>query len=516
VNVLKPYLENTVRTLLANGVSQREIARKTGVDRKTIRKYQGCAEHAEAKSSSPATGEGASPAQNPPPRPPTSAQWARSQCEAHREWIEAQVRLGRNAMAIYQELVDTRGFAARYNSVKRFCAKLRKREPEQFDRLEFAPGEEAQVDYGEGALTVHPVSGKYRRPRLFVMTLRFSRRSFRKVVWKSSAEQWARLHEEAFRYFGGCTRYVVLDNLKEGVIKPDLYEPQLNRLYAAMLNHYGVAADPARVRDPNRKGTVESAIQHTQSTALKGKRFASLEEQNAHLMQWEQKWAASRIHGRAQRQVEQMYQEERPQLKALPLAPFQYFTEGVRTVGDDTTVQVEGSWYAASPARIGTQVLVRVFAHELEIRHLTTLALLRRHGRAYRSGEVHLPERERLFNPSRQTEYLLARARELGPHTHALCQKLFAQRGREGQKTMWGLVALVPRWPAALIEQAVELAVGRGHESLRAVRAILEERLECALEVLESPDTANPLTQQHELIRSPAQYADFFETSVRR
>ena len=64
------------------------------------------------------------------------------------------------------------GFGARYNSVKRFCRALRTREPEQFDRLEFLAGEECQVDYGEGAPTRHPGSGRYRKPRLFVMTLR--------------------------------------------------------------------------------------------------------------------------------------------------------------------------------------------------------------------------------------------------------------------------------------------------------------------------------------------------------
>ena len=86
------------------------------------------------------------------------------------------------------------------------------------------------------------------------MTLRYSRRSFRQVVWKSSSEVWARLHEQAFRYFGGCVNYCVLDNLKEGVITPDIYEPQLNRVYAAMLAHYGVVADPARVQGSQSKG----------------------------------------------------------------------------------------------------------------------------------------------------------------------------------------------------------------------------------------------------------------------
>ena len=99
-------------------------------------------------------------------------------------------------MAIYQDLVDKHGFSGAYNSVKRFAGGLCKHEPEQFDRLEFAPGEEAQVDYGEGALTRVAGTDRYRKPRLFVMTLRYSRRSFRRVVWKSSQETWARLHEE--------------------------------------------------------------------------------------------------------------------------------------------------------------------------------------------------------------------------------------------------------------------------------------------------------------------------------
>jgi transposase len=203
---------------------------------------------------------------------------------------------------IYQDLVDEYDFAHRYNSVKRFVATLKHRDPERFDVLESAPGEEAQVDFGQGAPTL-AANGKYRRPHLFVMTLKYSGKSFRKVAWKADQETWARLHEEAFRAFGGSVAYVVLDNLKQGVIRPDLYAPQLNAVYAAVLAHYGAVADPARVGDPDRKGTVENAIQHTQSTALKGRRFASIEAQNAHLAHWEERWAAPRIHGRKKRQV---------------------------------------------------------------------------------------------------------------------------------------------------------------------------------------------------------------------
>ena len=172
MNVLKPHQKGAVITLLENAVSQHEISRKTGIDRKTVRKLalaMAAARAGDGSNSPMATGSAGLPGQIPPPRPPAPGArsppagaglpaHARSACAAHREWIEAQVLLGRNAMAIYQELVDRFGFTQRYNSVKRFCRALRRREPEQFNRLEFLPGEECQVDYGEGALTRHPNS----------------------------------------------------------------------------------------------------------------------------------------------------------------------------------------------------------------------------------------------------------------------------------------------------------------------------------------------------------------------
>ena len=343
---MKPHLQTTIWTLLASGASQRVIERVTGIDRKTIRAYQKrFAAGAAAISPGVATDfpelAGGTAAQIPPPWPSTSPAVTASACEPHRAFIEDQLRLRRNAMAIYQDLVDRHGFAGAYNSVKRFVGKLRHREPEQFDRLAFLPGEEMQVDYGEGALTRVPGTDRYRKPRLFVATLRYSRRSFRCVVWRSSQQTWARLHEQAWRQFGGSCRYVVLDNLKEGVLKPDLYEPQLNPVYAATLAHYGVVADPARVRDPNRKGSVEHAIGHTQATALKGRRFESIDEQNVFLEHWEAKWAASRIHGSERRQVQAMFEEEKPHLQRLPLMGMQFFTEAQRTVCDDSCVRVD-------------------------------------------------------------------------------------------------------------------------------------------------------------------------------
>src|SRR5690242_3443375 len=164
-------------------------------------------------------------------------------------------------MAIWQELVDTFGFAGSYQSVQRFVRKLRpSNAPEACAVIETAPGEERQVDYGTGPMVRDPVTGKYRRTRLFVMTLGYSRKSVRLLVFNSSSQTWAELHETAYRRLGGSCRVLVLDNLKEGVLTPDIYDPTINPLFQDVLTHYGVVALPCRVRDPDRKGKVERGV----------------------------------------------------------------------------------------------------------------------------------------------------------------------------------------------------------------------------------------------------------------
>jgi transposase len=148
-----------------------------------------------------------------------------------------------------------------------------------------------------------PDSGKYRRTRLFVMTLGCSRKCVRLLAFRSSARVWAELHEKAFRRLGGSPRVVVLDNLREGVLSPDFYDAGVNPLYRNVLAHYSVTALPCKVRDPDRKRKVESGVNHAQMTPLKSKKFESLEEAQAYLDHWEERWADKRIHGRTKRQI---------------------------------------------------------------------------------------------------------------------------------------------------------------------------------------------------------------------
>jgi transposase len=163
-----------------------------------------------------------------------------SSCEPFRDAIELALSQGRNAKAIWQDLVDIHGFAGSYQSVKRFARKSQSAQaPEASAVIQTAAGEESQVDYGTGPMVSDPATGKFRRTRLFVLTLGYSRKSVRLLTFQSSSQIWAELHEKSFRRLGGVTRTIVLDNLREGVLSPDIYDPALNPLYRDVLQHYG-------------------------------------------------------------------------------------------------------------------------------------------------------------------------------------------------------------------------------------------------------------------------------------
>ena len=187
-----------------------------------------------------------------------------------------------------------------------------------------------------------------RRARLFAFTLGCSRKAVRILTPNSSTEIWCRLHEQAFARIGGAPRVVVLDNPREGVLTPDIYDPQLNPLYRDMLAHYGIIAMPCRVREPDREGKVESSVNYAQRR-LAGLRFEDLASAQAYVDHWESNWVDTRIHGTTKRQVAAMFEEERPHLLPLPAEPFRYYSFGTRTVHLDGCVEVERGYYAPPP-----------------------------------------------------------------------------------------------------------------------------------------------------------------------
>jgi transposase len=421
-----------------------------------------------------------------------------SACEAYREAIELGLSRGRNAMAIWQDLVDEYSFASSYQSVQRFVRKLRGTQtPEARVVIVTAPGQEAQVDYGTGPMVRDPETRKYRRTRLFVLTLGCSRKAVRLLTFRSSARIWAELHERAFRRLGGATRIVVLDNLREGVLVPDIYDPALNPLYRDVLAHYGALAMPCRIQDPDRKGKVESGVGHAQKTPLKGLRFESLEEAQAYLDRWEERWADTRIHGTTKRQVAAMFAEEKPFLLPLPVEPFRYYQYGERVVHLDGCVEVEAAYYGAPPGWIGR--VVRVQWDELFVRLLDpkTGQLLREHVRQKRGWYRIKPDDHSKRIPLR-TSQLLWRAGRAGTHIGTLCEAIHRQQGEVGVRRILGVLSLAKKYGAAAADEACAAALDMGVQEYRFVRRYLER----------CPQAPLSLQQVDPLIRELVQYRD--------
>ena len=391
-----------------------------------------------------------------------------------REAIELGLSQGRNAIGIWQDLVSESGFNGGYQTVKRFVRKLRGNQPPQPRAVIFtAPGEESQVDYGTGPMVRDPQTGKYRRTRLFVLTLGCSRKAVRLLSFRSSSRIWAELHEKAFRRLGGSTRIVVLDNLKEGVLVPDIYDPALNPLYRDVLTHYGCVALPCRIQDPDRKGKVERGVGHAKNTPLKGKRFESLEEAQAYLDRWETSCADTRIHGTTKRQVATMFAEEKPFLLPLPLEPFRYYQHGQRVVHLDGCVEVEAAYYGLPPGWIGR--LVRVQWDELYVRILDPQngLLLREHVRQKR-GWYRIKEEDHPKHRPLRVSQLLWRAGRAGTHIGTLCNLIYNQLGEPGVRRVLGVLALAKKFGLAAVEEACAAALEMGVYEYRFVRRYLE------------------------------------------
>ena len=535
VNVLSEEKKQQVLALGRLSWSLRRIEQETGVRRETASRYlkaagvelrgARCRRAPDSKAASQvSTGSGpdskaasevstdlegpgtasAAASERSPPAPTRRA--TVSLCEPYRETIELGLSRGRNAMAIWQDLVDEQGFVGRYSSVKRFVAHSRGTgSPEAFCVIVTAAGEEAQVDYGTGPMVRDPKTGKYRRTRLFVMTLGYSRKSVRLLCWRSGSREWSELHEQAFRRLGGATRTVVLDNLREGVIKPDVYDATLNPLFRDVLAHYGVVALPCRVRDPNRKGKVESGVGHAKRTPLKGMHFESLEEAQAYLDRWEARWADTRIQGTTKRQVSAMFAEEQPALLALPIEPFRYYQHGMRTVHLDGYVEVEAAYYAPPPGWIGKQVAVQWDGSRVRILDPKSGELLREHRRAER-GWRRIQEPDRPSRTPTTTHKLLARAGLAGQSIGVLCNEIHVRHGEVGVRRILGVLALAKKHGAVLVEDACVAAIELGVFDYRFVRKWVDRHPACKL----------TLRQVDPLIRELTHYRNFIDKKTEK
>jgi transposase len=497
MNILNVSLQHSILTLAVHGWSHRRIARELNIHRETVGKYLRLADSKPAIS---IPGSEADPAAKPAISTLGSAPGRQCLCQPWLPQIDAAVAVGLSAQRIYQDLVCEHGFSGSYQAVKRFVRQLRQTQPVPFVRMEVEPGAEAQVDFGQGAWVL--ADGKRKRPHLFRIVLSHSRKGYSEVVWRQTTESFIRCLENAFRYFGGVPRTLIIDNLRAAVTRADWYDPELNAKVEEFCRHYGTVMLPTRPAMPRHKGKIESGIKYGQENALRGRSFASLAAQNLSLSDWESGVADTRIHGTTRQQVGKVFREvERSQLLPLPAGLFPVFEEAPRTVHRDGYIELQRAYYSVPPEYVGRQVwarwesrLLRVFNQRREV--IAVHALAEPGKFTTDSNHLHSPHRRIIEHG---LDYLLDRARLLGTHTGSWAEAMVQQRGPIGTRVLHGLLSLAQKHPVKALEAAAQKALHHGTWRLRDLRTLLAQA---------GPTPQLDFLETHPLIRNLDTYRD--------
>lgn len=520
-NVLKVTIQTTIYTLADQGWSRRRIARELQINRETVGRYlqerakpaisisgSGAASEcdSEAKPAISITGTNGE-AESKPANVITGRTVGRdSRCDPLAKVIEAKVSLGLHAKRIHQDLVAEHGFEGSYQSVQRFVRRLKEREPERVWRMECQPGEEAQVDFGLGAPIYDEAHPKGRRCWVFRLVLSYSRKGYSEAVSRQDTETFLRCLENAFRSFGGVPLTLTVDNLKAAVLKADWFDPEINPKLAEFCRHYGTHVMPCRPFTPEHKGKVERGVAYVRNNALKGRRFASISEQNQFLSQWESGVADKRIHGTTRKQVAASFEEERAHLLSLPGSLFPAYQEARRRVHRDSFVTIENAYYETPPEFIGRDVwvrwdgrCVRIFNERLEQVAMHTRMEPGQFSRTLGAGGFSRTVRT-------SCDYWVSRAAVLGDDCHRWAKRAVHQRGPEALRSLMGLCALINKHSGTALNRACAQAMESGTSRLKDVRRLLGEKdgaVQGRFEFQES----------HPLIRDLSAYTDFIQSA---
>jgi len=507
VNQVKLSQQQSISTLHQAGWSNRAIARELDLDRETVGKYLRAQKAANPPASVAAeppkpaiSTPGVLPVADAKPAISTAGSVAgrKSHCAVWEAQITAALDQGLTAQRIYQDLVTGYQFSGSYQSVKRFVRRLGAAQPLPWRRMECEPGMEMQVDFGKGAWIT--VGGQRKRPHVFRVVLSHSRKGYSEAVWQQTTENFIRCLENAFRAFGGVPHTTVIDNLRAAVTRADWYDPELNPKLIAFAEHYQTVILPTKSYTPRHKGKIESGINYVQDNALKGRVFGSLAEENQFLQEWESRVADTRIHGTTRQQVAEVFKtREQPQLRPLPAMLFPVFNEAPRTVHRDGHVEVARTYYSVPPEYVGRKVwarwelrLVRIFNTRME-----QIALhVRQEPGRFSTDPTHLHPRKRSAIEN-GAEWLLDRARLLGPHCGDWAEGMMKKRGVEGIRVLQGFLHLAAKQTPAHMETASQLALAHGVWRLRELRGLLSHP---------TLQEQFQFIQQHPLIRDLSHY----------
>lgn len=494
-----------------SGYNISQLSTLSGLDRKTIRQYVRRAKQAGLSSAKPL------PEREDLLKLFTAvlpkrdfAQPARDSFTAFKEEIIALVTAAVDAVkpkTAYEIICERHGITASYSSFKRFIRTLPElRTPEKTTcALETEPGEEVQIDYGKMGRLVDPATGKNRDVYAFIAIASYSRLKFVHFVHKQDQRSFVASSIRMFEFYQGVPQRLVIDNLKAGVIKPDLYDPRLNRTFGEMAEHYGVFIDPARPRHPKDKAKVERAVQSVREQFRKLKALhpqLDIHQANRRIREWCRQTDGLRSHSTTGlKPLEAFEQFEKPKLKALPSAHFEIATWKSVRVHVDQYIQFERGFYSVPEPYVGKELWVRGTEKRVEIyndftrikTHIRTTA--KRH-----TDPKDFPENVQVMMGDTHVQWLITQAAKVGCEFRQLIVDVLTPHAKLNTRKAQALIKLVDRYPAEHLNAAAHIACQHKYHLAKQLEAIIENTLS------EKTEAGLPISEATEQFVRPADY----------
>ena len=502
-------IKEVLRLKWGQGLSNRQIAKACGIGRPTVGEYLRRAAEAGLAWPLPANLDEATLERQLFPSPPSLA----AQTRGVPDWSRVHQALKRKGVTLFllwQEYRETHPEGYQYSW---FCDHYRawQGKLDVVMRQDHRAGEKLFVDYaGQTMPVVDRGTGEIREAQIFVAVLGASNYTYAEATWTQGLPDWIGSHRRTFSFLGGVPELVVPDNLRAGVSKAHRYEPDTNPTYQDMAAHYGVAVLPTRVRRPRDKAKVEAGVLVVERwilAALRRRTFFSLTELNAAIRGLLEKLNArpfKKLPGCRRAHFEAL---DKPALKPLPAAPYEYAEWKKARVHIDYHVAVEGHYYSVPHALIKKQLDVRITQNTLECFYRGNRVAS--HRRSQQKGRhttvpAHMPESHRQtgeWTPQRLSNW----AAKTGPATEKLITTVLTSRKHPQQayRSCLGILRLGKAYGDARLEAACRRALILGSHSYKSIESILKHRLDDK-PLAEQQELALP--EDHDNIRGPSYY----------
>lgn len=447
----------TIISLHKQGRSNRAIAKLLGHDRKTVGKIIN--EFEKSGRSSP-------------------LEYSRdSRLNEYHLDIMRYLESNLSATRIYEELSSVTSFKFSYSSLTRYISKI-KASNDICIRFNTAPGEEAQIDFGEvGRLLGRDANLK--KAYVFNMRLSYSRKDYYEVVFDQKIETWIRCHINAFKYFGCVPKNLRIDNLKAAVINANIFEPLFQKEYVRLAEHYNFSIIPCTPCSPQEKGKVESGIKYVQNNFFAGRTFRSFDEMEKALSYWLENKCNSRVHGTTRKIPNELFElEERNNMQLLPVSDFHLFTWAIRKVQKDCHIHLLNNYYSVPYKFAHEEVEVSMDSNLVKI-YDKSGNLIASHQRSCSSGNFvtnrsHYPEHKLLYPES--PEYAAqceAVMKNIG--TSGACMLLFLKESHQKDWTRIarGILSLRRGCSDEILDKALKRALYFGISSHSKIKDII-------------------------------------------